>query len=277
MFLAAHGFNDYRAAFQMFGAYAAGSGYTVIAYDQAGFGERADGGRWPGADQMTFEFRRELARLNETYPDIPIFALGVSMGASVVLLGATADISTGDGLPNSVEIHLDGIILPAPAVWGDSQLNPIYRAVLWTVAQVAPGWRLTGRGLSIQPTDNIDALRQMSLDPLVLKDSRVDGLLGLVRLMDATRDVGSKLPVPVFVLIGEKDELVPSTSIESFAMSIDRDRCWLARYPNGWHMLLRDIEAEVVWHDILAWADDRSIPSGQGGPCEPNLTSIPGS
>lgn len=267
IFLGVHGFNDYSAAFEMFGIFAASHGYATIAYDQAGFGQRANAGRWPGAQRLADELNELIERTRHDYPDVPIFALGVSMGAAVVVLGASQDPRVSSALASRSFQGLDGLILAAPAVWGDNNLNPLYRAILWTTAQVAPGWRLTGRGLSFQPTDNIEILREMASDPAVLKDTRVDSLLGLIRLMDATRNIGPELDPPVLVLVGEKDKLVPEEAIESFAKSVREGNCWIARYPNGWHMLLRDLDAEIVWNDILSWAEERKIPSGHGAGC----------
>ncbi|MEQ8805188.1 MAG: hypothetical protein RIE16_05390 [Rhodospirillales bacterium] len=46
-----------------------------------------------------------------------------------------------------------------------------------------------------------------------------------------------------------------------------RDRQTLALYDGGYHMLLRDLNAEVVWRDILAWIDNARalLPSGADG------------
>ncbi len=267
--LALHGFNDYRTGYAAFGSYAADRGFDVFAYDQAGFGERPDPGRWPGIEKLNADLRMEIRRLNTTYPDLPLIVLGVSMGATVAILGTTTNAVAAD-MP---EPRVDGIILAAPAVWGDARLNPIYQAVLWTTTQVAPGWRLTGRGLSFLPTDNMDALRQLSDDPLVIKATRVDALMGLVRLMNAVRDLESQIDRPVLILRGERDELVPATSVESFATGVSTEYCWFARYPDGWHMLLRDLQAEIVWQDILAWIERRSIPSGNGSRCSTENTT----
>ena len=43
-----------------------------------------------------------------------------------------------------------------------------------------------------------------------------------------------------------------------------RDRQRRALYANGWHMLLRDLEAEVVWRDIAGWIDDPAAPLASG-------------
>jgi hypothetical protein len=38
----------------------------------------------------------------------------------------------------------------------------------------------------------------------------------------------------------------------------------VAYYPQGYHMLLRDLNGDVVWRDVAAWIGDHSalLPSG---------------
>jgi hypothetical protein len=38
----------------------------------------------------------------------------------------------------------------------------------------------------------------------------------------------------------------------------------VAIYENGYHMLLRDLQAETVWTDIAAWIADASQPLPSG-------------
>ena len=46
----------------------------------------------------------------------------------------------------------------------------------------------------------------------------------------------------------------------------------VAIYEDGYHMLLRDLQAEVVWRDILAWIENPAagLPSG-GDRVDPEL------
>ncbi len=64
---------------------------------------------------------------------------------------------------------------------------------LWIGARLMPGLTLTGRGLGIKPSDNIAMLRALSRDPLVIKETRVDTIYGLVNLMDAALAAAPRL------------------------------------------------------------------------------------
>ena len=79
-----------------------------------------------------------------------------------------------------------------------------------------PGLTLTGRGLKIKPSDNIAMLRALSRDPLVIKETRVDTIYGLVDLMDAALASAPLLDVPLLVMYGAKDEIVPQDADPAF-------------------------------------------------------------
>jgi alpha-beta hydrolase superfamily lysophospholipase len=243
--LAVHGFNDHHTAFAGFAAAAAARGVMVVAYDQRGFGANPDRGHWAGTEVLVADLRGEIERLRQAHPDTPLFVLGESMGAAVSVLALT-----GDGAP-----EVRGVVLSAPAVWGGSALNPFYRSVLWLLRQITPALTLTGRGLGKRPTDNEEVLRELASDPLFIKETRVDAIGGLVDLMGAARAQGPLLRVPSLVLVGKKDEIVPVETQLSFAATLPPATSKLIVYPDGWHLLLRDLQRERVWADVLGWID----------------------
>ena len=75
------------------------------------------------------------------------------------------------------------------------------------------------------------------------------------------------------VLIGANDQIVPLTAIESFlAEDAPRD-CTTIAYLGGWHLLLRDLQRERVFEDILAWMHGDPPPSGLWRPCAAGVTA----
>jgi alpha-beta hydrolase superfamily lysophospholipase len=255
--LAVHGFNDYSNAFTELGEFMAEQGIAVHAYDQRGFGGNPAAGLWPGTSALIEDLELERARVAELHPDRPVYIVGESMGAAVVIAAVTSGAA----------LDADGFILTAPAVWGGDQLNPFYRATLWVMSRLAPGLKLTGRSLGVMASDNIDALRALSADPLFIKETRVDAIAGLVQLMDTAYAAAAAFPGPVLVMVGEHDEIVPPGAQTAMIERLTATPCIQVVYPDGWHLLLRDLQRRVVWQDILAWVDGEPLPSGQGDAC----------
>ena len=260
--LALHGFNDYSQAFDEFGQFAAERGVAVYAYDQRGFGSSPDAGFWPGTDALVEGLKDRLDAVRAVHPDRPLFLLGESMGAAVVIAAMTSSA------PPAVE----GVILSAPAVWGGDQLNPLYRATLWLATRFAPDFRLTGKGLERQASDNIEMLRALGADPLVIKATRIAAIGGLVGLMDWAYERADALDGPLLILGGERDEIVPPGALKAMLERIEASPCVEITYPEGWHLLLRDYQRQVVFEDVMAWLDGRAPPSSFDQACGADLT-----
>lgn len=255
--VAVHGFNDYSAFFEAPGAWFAAHGTAAYAYDQRGFGQGPHPGLWAGARAMAGDLAAVTAAVRARHPGVPLFVLGESMGGAVAMVAAT-----GENPP-----PVDGYILSAPAVWGRATMPFYQRAALWMGAHVAPAMRLSGRGLDIWPSDNVEMLRALGRDPLVIKETRIDAVWGLTDLMDAALAAGRDLDARALVLYGERDEVIPPAAFraltETFRRAPSAGRT-VALYRDGWHMLLRDLQAQTVWADIAAWMADpaRPLPSG---------------
>lgn len=150
--------------------------------------------------------------------------------------------------------QVDGIILVAPAVWSRSDMPWYYRAALWFAAHVTPSMTVSGKGLKIWPSDNIEMLRQNSRDPLFQKKTRSDAVWGLVNLMDDARQspLAIKNSPPILFLYGEKDQIIPRVPTDAVAKELGT-KAQVHVYPKGYHMLLRDLEGPVVWKDIVSF------------------------
>jgi alpha-beta hydrolase superfamily lysophospholipase len=264
--LAVHGFNDYRAAFADMGRRMAERGVRVYAYDQRGFGAAPGRGYWPGNRRLQRDLQSAIGALRARHPDLPLYLVGESMGGAVVMTA----------LANAPAIPVDGAVLIAPAVWGVSTMNPVQSGALWLLAHTVPWFPLTARGLPISPSDNVEMLRRYSADPLVIKDSRTDAVYGLVGLMDEALFAAPQLRRRLFVVYGGRDEIVPRAPTCRMLRSLPNsgDAAWrIAIYPDGHHMITRDLDGARVIDDILAWmaAPDGDLPSGiaTAGPSAP--------
>ncbi len=274
--LGVHGFNDYGRFLNAAATYLAARGVASYAYDQRGFGRAAHRGLWPGTETLARDLGAAARAVRRRHPGMPLYVLGESMGGAVVLVAMAR--------PDPPDV--DGLILVAPAVWGRETMPWYQTAALWTVAHALPWKTATGRGMGIRPTDNIEMLRALGRDPLVIKNTRFDSVYGLVDLMDAALEAAPNVGDRALILYGERDQLIPEESVRLLLARLPetaRDRRRLAIYPGGYHMLLRDLQAEIVWADVAAWIADggRPLPSGadsaavKGGACrERNVCAI---
>ncbi|MCE2509388.1 MAG: lysophospholipase [Alphaproteobacteria bacterium] len=259
IFLALHGYNDYRNAFREPARYLNGKGIGIYAYDQRGFGESPSRGYWPGTRTLTQDLRTAAALVRRAHPETPLYLLGNSMGGAVILVAM-----------NETPMDVDGVVLAAPAVRSRETMFFFTPMSLWIAAHTIPWVKLSGRGLDIHPSDNLEMLKRLGRDPHILKESRIDALYGLVNLMDAALQATPRIRGPVLLLYGEQDQLITNDVFRAMLERLPDPKpagLRIAIYEKGFHMLLRDLEAEIVLEDVAAWVGDRegALPSGAEG------------
>ena len=252
--VAVHGFNDYSKAFDAPTKWFAKRGVSTYAFDQRGFGKTPNRGIWAGSDVMARDLATFVSLVKARHRNLPVFVMGASMGGAVTM----------DALGKGWLGQTKGVILVAPAVWGWRSMNLLYRASLWSAAHISPSSTATGSGLNIWPSDNVEMLRKLGKDPLMIRNTRIDAIYGLVTLMDQAYDAAPRISKPVLYLYGANDQIVPRGPTFETMKAIKSDKR-VVYYRNGWHMLLRDKQAERVWQDILVWMRNfgAKIPSGE--------------
>ncbi|MBU4261000.1 MAG: lysophospholipase [Proteobacteria bacterium] len=255
--IALHGYNDYANFIRDAAVWFSDRGIGVYAYDQRGFGRAPHRGKWAGQSAMCRDLRIIIKLVRKRHPHVPLYLLGDSMGGAVVMVADTPENP----------LRVDGVILVAPAVWSRATMPFYQRCALWLGARLVPWLQLTGEGLHVTPSDNKEMLKALGRDPLVIKESRIDAICGLVNLMDAAYEAAARFNSKVLFLYGAKDEIIPPKPMEDvFEKRLHEHFSSPQRllvYANGYHMLLRDLQAKVVWNDILCWLSslDETFPS----------------
>lgn len=255
--IALHGFNDYSQFFEQPGQFLSKQGIACYAYDQRGFGAAPQRGLWAGSLTYRDDLQTLTHLIKQRHPQQPLYLLGESMGGAVVM----TTMSQAPKLP------IDGIILVAPALWARTTMPWYQTSLLWTLAHTMPWLTLTGKSVGAKPSDNIEMLRALGRDPLVIKATRVESVYGLTNLMDEAFASAPQLQSNTFLLYGEKDEIIPKKPTIAFLqhwLSANSDQKTVAFYEHGYHMLLRDLQADKPWQDIVTWikADQPKLPSG---------------
>lgn len=264
--LALHGFGDYAAGFEIPGPEWARQGIATYAYDQRGFGRTATRGRWAGTEALVADLADALDQLRGRHPATPLFVLGESMGGAVIMVASARGALAG----------ADGIVLSAPAVRGSAAIGPVGSFMLRVLAHSVPWLAGPSGGQGFRPTDNDAVLRAWAEDRLILRNARLDMAWGLVGLMDEAVAAAPRLDQPMLVLVGARDALVPGGAMARMLASLPAapgtDRRRIAVYENGWHLLLRDLDAARVRADVAHWMLARHdsagapLPSGADHP-----------
>ena len=264
--LGLHGMNDYNKSFAIPAELWRKEGIATYAYDQRGFGNTPQRGVWPGIERLVSDFATAVALVRQRHPGVPLYASGTSMGGGVIL--------TAMARPDAPQ--LAGIILEAPAVWSRSTMPFYYTTTLWLASHTIPQFELSGREVTRVATDNKEVLRDLGRDPLVLKGARIDAIYGVVDLMDAAYGAASQMKVPVLLLYGEKDQIIPKEPIEAVAQRLPQGLKRVAVYERGWHLLYRDLQAEIVHRDVVAWVANRTAPLPSGADTSQGARNIAG-
>ncbi len=254
--IALHGMNDYGNAFYLAGPWFAERGVAFYAYDQRGFGRSPSRGVWASERLMSEDLRTAIAVARRAHPNATVTVLGDSMGSAV----AMATIGAENAPP------VDRLVLAAPGVWGWSTLPDAYALTLWVGAHTFP-WRAVSPPRNVTRTrtasDNREALLRAGRDRNMIWSTRIDAVYGLVGLMERASERAANLDGNVLFLRGEKDQIIPRASAERAVRRLPAS-ARTALYANGYHWLLRDLQRELVYADILAFISDpaASLPSG---------------
>jgi acylglycerol lipase len=270
--LGVHGFNDYSKAFEPLAQHLRSElGATVYAYDHRGFGANPSPGVWPGADLLLADLRQIATQLRQRHPGLPFTVVGESMGAAVVWVSASEP-------PGLVA---DQLVLKAPAVWGANSMPWYQRLSLKFMNAVAPDMSLTGRGvqsLGIKPTNDPEVSRELSRDPLFIKATRISSLAGVTELMGRAQAQSIPPPQRSLVLYGLRDRIIPPPPVCDWlkhlnATGAPSTSLDFVIYPEGWHLLTRQLQTREVLQDLQHWmANDpevqhQSAPQAQDVVC----------
>lgn len=251
-----HGMNDYANAFHMAGPWWAARGVTTLAYDQRGFGRSPARGIWAPDALRVEDLRTITALARARWPQATLAVAGESLGGAIAIEAFASDRPPA----------ADRLILFAPAVWGWSDQPILNRVALVVAASVAPGHVFSPPAWvtrHIWASDNIPELYAMGADPLEILGARADTLEGLVTTMQRAHRQVAGLRPPVLYMYGAHDQVIPAPATLSAVRQLPVG-VRTALYPQGWHLLLRDIHADAVWADTLAFIKDPTAPLPSG-------------
>ena len=242
-----HGLGDHSGLYEPLVTHLVGGGFAVESFDARGNG-RSEGQR--AYIERWSEFRNDLGRFVDLVrvesAALPRFLVGTSLGGLVALDYAVER-------PDSIV----GVIAVSP---------PLGRLAV-------PGYLLAlGRVLSrVWPRFSLEAgmdLSGLARDPAVADTVLEDPLfhrLGTARLATEVEATIARMrrlrefPVPLLLIHGGADRMVPPEGTRTFVAGLDGGDSTYLEYPDGYHALTADIGKERVLADLTRWLE-RHLP-----------------
>ncbi|HEY0632037.1 MAG TPA: alpha/beta hydrolase [Thermoleophilaceae bacterium] len=242
----AHGASEHGGRYAWTGEQLAGRGYALYAIDHRGHGRSA--GDRAVIDRMrnaVEDLHTLVERAQGAHPGRPLVLLGHSMGGAVAL-AYTAEH----------EDALDALMLSG---------------ALAVLEAASPVQRVAGRVLSaVAPSLGVVAIDSsaVSRDPEVVADYDADPLnhhgklpartvAELSRAIDGFPEAVTRFRLPMLVMHGTADRLVPIAGSEMVVDRTGSEDKTFKRYEDLFHEILNEPERQQVLDDIADWLDAR--------------------
>ncbi len=242
----AHGASEHSGRYAWTGEQLNARGYAVFAIDHRGHG-KSEGSRAviDRMDNAVEDLHTLVEKAKAKHPGRPLVLLGHSMGGAVAL--------------SYTSVHqdaLDALVLSGP---------------LAALEAASPVQRIAGRVLSVVAPAlgvvDIDS-SAVSRDPEVVKDYDEDPLnyhgklpartvAELSRAIETFPDAVARFRLPLLVLHGAADRLVPIAGGEMVAERAGSEDKTFKRYDGLFHEILNEPERQQELDDIADWLDER--------------------
>lgn len=240
-----HGLGEHSGRYTHIVDHLVPHGFAVFSFDLRGHGRSSKKpvthvNSW---SEYLSDVKRFLKLVREEVPGKPLFLMGHSMGGPIVLEYALES-------PNEVR----GVVASGPTV-GAVDAPPLLLFIGRILSRLLPS-------VSLDTRLNVDAI---SRDPAVVKAYREDPLITrkatarwsteFTNAIDRTRARAEEFVLPLLILQGEADTLVPEEGSRAFferVASADKERIL---YPGGYHEPHNDIQHEQVVADLRRWLE----------------------
>jgi acylglycerol lipase len=239
VFILVHGIAEHSGRYERVGDLLSESGYSVRGFDLLGHGmtggSRCDVESW---ERFHEQIESHVTECRET--GLPIVLLGHSMGGNLAL-----------GYAASSRPSPDLLVVSAPALTGGA---PWQRFLASTFGSLLPTLRapqkVAGEHLSRDPSVG----ERYFADPLVVTSGTFRMGKEFFAAMDRVSDQVRTLDLPVLVLHGGDDRLVPTDSSKPLADLAGFER---RVYPGLRHEIFNEPEGPEIVAEVAEWVASR--------------------
>jgi alpha-beta hydrolase superfamily lysophospholipase len=228
-------------------------GVATVSYDLCGHQDarRVD---IPGFHVFLDDSVRFLHWVKRSYPGLPIYVMGHSMGA---LIATHLGLGHFAGDPD-----IKGFILSSPYYVNAIKVSPVLLALAGVLGALAPRMKVP-----LAPLTDM-----LTHDPAITARHHADERDGVrateitVRfgnaLTAAQRGLAERMPAwtqPVFAVVAGADQLADANAAEAMLNTIAPALLTYRRYPQNYHENFNELNRDVIFADILAWMDGRAM------------------
>ncbi|MCF7825938.1 MAG: lysophospholipase [Candidatus Marinimicrobia bacterium] len=219
------------------------AGYTVVGFDLRGHGRSSGKRNYINSFQDYLNDLQEvLNRTKSSYPNLPLFLFGHSMGGAIVTL------FTIERTP-----EVKGVLLSAPSVKISDDISPFLQKVSGLISAILPK-------LPVVKLASAD----ISKDPKVVKDYDQDplnyrgGILARTgaEMLNTTKIIAAHahtIQLPIIIMHGSSDKLADVTGSEMLYANVSSTDKTLKIYEGLYHEILNEPEQDEVKSDIINW------------------------
>ena len=219
------------------------AGYTVVGFDLRGHGKSSGKRNYINSFQDYLNDLQEvLNRTKASYPDLPLFLFGHSMGGGIVTLF-------------TIERNPDvkGVLLSGPSVKVSDDISPFLQKISGVISAILPKLPV----IKLESTD-------ISKDPQVVKAYDEDplnyrgGILARTgsEFLNATKTITARshvIDLPILIMHGDSDKLADKSGSEMLYANVSSTDKTLKIYAGLYHEILNEPEQDQVKADIINW------------------------
>lgn len=239
-----HGLSEHSGRYRHVAAALTASGFACFGIDHHGHGKSGGTRAYLPQPPLAVEDLGKLHNIARAdYAELPAFAFGHSMGSLIAL-----------GYVLRYPEQLQGLVTCGTPLHGEFARPAWLVTLCLKAAPYIPKLRLSPPGAPSVLTADADMLREWLADPLVDRGMwRVGTSAALIRYSRDIRRDASSIELPLLIMHGTGDQLVPATGSEFLASAVSSDDVTLKLYPGLRHELVNEVCRDEIIGDIRDW------------------------
>jgi lysophospholipase len=247
-FVTVHGAGEHMGKYEEWAAHATAHGFHVMRYDQRGHG-RTPGrrGHYRFGD-LVVDLARFVEVTADRYPEAPIFLLGHSLGALVVLRYAAGEVHEA----------VRGAVLTGPPI-AIHRRDPTWRRWgIQALARLAPSTQLSRGATPGEHTRDPERVAAFASDPLIHHVITPRAMVETAGAIEAVRDQPEAVRLPLLVLLAWDDAVVSGPEAREYFRRVASRDVTIAQVPGARHEVLQELGRGKIFDQVCAWSRQRA-------------------